>query len=108
MTTTVESIRTDINREVSAMISRQRPVLLEISNDLDPMLEQLETLLVGGKRLRPLFGYCGLKVAGGTWGVAEAKALASLEFLQACARQSRDATLVIPTSGTRGVYAASA
>jgi geranylgeranyl diphosphate synthase type I len=67
------------------MISRQRPMLLEISNDLGPLIEQLETLLLGGKRLRPLFGYCGLKVAGGTWGVAEAKALASLEFLQACA-----------------------
>ncbi len=85
MALNLESIRLDINREVSAMLNAQRPVVLEISPELEPLLDQLETLLKGGKRLRPLFGYCGLLAAGGQWNDKNAKALASLEFLQACA-----------------------
>lgn len=80
-----EQIRLDVNREVSAMLAEQRPLVLSISPALEPLLDQLEILIRGGKRLRPLFGYCGLRVAGGTWNASHAKALASLEFLQACA-----------------------
>jgi geranylgeranyl diphosphate synthase type I len=85
MTSTLESVRLDINREIEHMLEQQRPLLLEISPALGPMFSQVENLLQGGKRLRPLFGYCGLRVAGGEWSVLNAKALTSLEFLQACA-----------------------
>jgi geranylgeranyl diphosphate synthase type I len=85
MAIVLEQIRLDVNREVLAMLAQQRPQVLSISPALAPLLDQLEILISGGKRLRPLFGYCGLRVAGGTWNASHAKALASLEFLQACA-----------------------
>ena len=85
MTSLLESIRVDIQREIDAMMNRQRPLVLDISPELAPLLDQLELLLKGGKRLRPLFGYCGLRVAGGSWNEKNSQALASLEFLQACA-----------------------
>lgn len=85
MALSLEQIRLDVSREVLAMLDEQRPQVLSISPELNPLLDQLETLISGGKRLRPLFGYCGLRVAGGSWSRSNAQALASLEFLQACA-----------------------
>lgn len=85
MTSTINALRLDVNREVEAMLREQKPIVLNISPELEPLLSQLENMLQGGKRLRPLFGYCGLRVAGGTWNDSSARALAALEFLQACA-----------------------
>jgi len=85
MTAALDSVRLDINREIEQMLQQQKPLLLGINPALGPMFSQVENLLQGGKRLRPLFGYCGLRVAGGEWNISHAKALTSLEFLQACA-----------------------
>ena len=44
-----------------------------------------EYLLEGGKRLRPLFAYAGFIATGASTTLADIRAMASLELLQACA-----------------------
>ncbi|HEY8479292.1 MAG TPA: polyprenyl synthetase family protein [Spirillospora sp.] len=78
-------IRKEVDEALLAFVDRQRPALLAISDDLAPMLSALESLLSGGKRLRPAFCYWGWRASGREDGPGIVGAAASLELLQASA-----------------------
>ncbi|WUH96450.1 polyprenyl synthetase family protein [Spirillospora sp. NBC_00431] len=91
-------LRKEVDEELLAFVDRQRPPLLTISDDLAPLLSALESLLSGGKRLRPAFCYWGWRAAGGEDGQEIVRAAASLELLQASALIHDD---VMDASDTR-------
>ena len=72
--------------------------MLTVSTDTLPLVESLEGLLAGGKRLRPAFAYWGFRAAGGKDCDEVLRACSSLEFLQACALIHDD---VMDASDTR-------
>ncbi len=79
-------IRIRVQRELVDFLGLQTHYLGEIGSELVPVAEAMNGFLLdGGKRLRPLFAYCGYLAAGGKEDDAIIKAVASLELLQACA-----------------------
>ena len=80
-----EELRSRVHKAVGDFISRQRAILDAISDDLDPLVEAVTDLCAGGKRLRPAFAWWGWRGAGGGDSEKALHAVASLEFLQACA-----------------------
>ncbi|GAB2818802.1 polyprenyl synthetase family protein [Actinocorallia aurea] len=82
---TSSRVRKEVDEALYAFVDRQRPVLLAITEDLEPMISALDTLLSGGKRLRPAFAYWGWRGAGGAERPEIFTAAASLELLQASA-----------------------
>jgi geranylgeranyl diphosphate synthase type I len=96
----VRTLRADVDEALGAFVGRQRPLLLGMADELEPLVAALEALLAGGKRLRPAFCYWGWRGADGT---AEDEAgariaAASLELLQASALIHDD---VMDASDTR-------
>ena len=91
-------LRERIQTSLDAFVSVHRPLMLGVSPDTLPLIESLEGLLVGGKRLRPAFAYWGFLAAGGQDTDEVLRACASLEFLQACALIHDD---VMDASDTR-------
>jgi geranylgeranyl diphosphate synthase type I len=91
-------IRKEVDEALLAFVDRQRPGLLAISDDLGALLSALESLLAGGKRLRPAFCYWGWRGAGRPDIPAITAAAASLELLQAGALIHDD---VMDASDTR-------
>ncbi len=81
----LRELRTEFGDIVSGFVREQVGVLTAISSDLLPLLDTLEDLLDGGKRLRPTFAYWGWRSAGGAEDGPILTAAAALEFLQACA-----------------------
>jgi geranylgeranyl diphosphate synthase type I len=82
---TSSRVRKEVDEALYAFVDQQRPVLLGITEDLAPMLAALDSLLSGGKRLRPAFCYWGWRGAGGAESPEIFTAAASLELLQASA-----------------------
>ncbi|WP_106398396.1 polyprenyl synthetase family protein [Actinocorallia populi] len=82
---TSSRVRKEVDEALYAFVDRQRPVLLAITEDLAPLLGALDSLLSGGKRLRPAFCYWGWRGAGGADRPEALTAAASLELLQASA-----------------------
>ncbi|GAA0954094.1 polyprenyl synthetase family protein [Actinocorallia libanotica] len=82
---TPSRVRKEVDEALYAFVDRQRPVLLSITEDLAPMLGALDSLLSGGKRLRPAFCYWSWRGAGGADCPEILAAAASLELLQASA-----------------------
>lgn len=91
-------VRKEVGEALTAFVDRQRPGLLAISPDLAPMLSALDSLLSGGKRLRPAFCYWSWRGMGGEDGPQITTAAASLELLQASALVHDD---VMDSSDTR-------
>lgn len=89
MTTAIDAqlrqFRADVEEVLSGFLREQVKVLSGISGDLLPLLDTLEELLDGGKRLRPTFAYWGWRSAGGAPDGPILRAATALEFLQACA-----------------------
>ena len=81
----LRDLRTDFGEIVSGFVRERVEVLTAISADLMPLIDTLEDLLDGGKRLRPTFAYWGWRSAGGDPRGPILTAAAALEFLQACA-----------------------
>jgi geranylgeranyl diphosphate synthase type I len=81
----LHALRSSFGDIVSGFVREQVGVLTAISPDLLPLLDTLEDLLEGGKRLRPTFAYWGWRSAGGSAEGPILSAAAALEFLQACA-----------------------
>jgi geranylgeranyl diphosphate synthase type I len=81
----LRQFRTQVAEIVNGFLSDQVEILTAISADLLPLLDTLEDLLEGGKRLRPTFAYWGWRAAGGAPDGAILRAASALEFLQACA-----------------------
>jgi geranylgeranyl diphosphate synthase type I len=73
----------EIDEALYAFVDRQRPFLEAISGDVSPLLSALDSLLSGGKRLRPAFCYWGWRGSGGGEIPEFFTAAASLELLQA-------------------------
>lgn len=79
-------IRIRVQRDLTQFLAEQIRYLGEIGTELVPVAEAINAFLLdGGKRLRPLFAYCGYLAAGGEDDDAIIRAVASLELLQACA-----------------------
>lgn len=75
-----------VQRDLTSFLATQTNYLGEIGSELIPISEAISTFLLdGGKRLRPLFAYCGYLTAGGEEDESVIAAAASLELLQACA-----------------------
>jgi len=81
----LRQFRADVAGILSGFLREQVEVFSAISSDLLPLLDTLEDLLDGGKRLRPTFAYWGWRSAGGDPDGPILKAASALEFLQACA-----------------------
>ncbi|HQR79887.1 MAG TPA: polyprenyl synthetase family protein [Actinomycetota bacterium] len=77
------SLRAQFSHSALGFLRRQIEVLAGLSPDLLPLLNTLEELLDGGKRLRPTFAYWGWRSSGGAPDGPIITAAASLEFLQA-------------------------
>lgn len=79
-------IRIRVQRDLTNFLAEQIQYLGEIGTELIPVAEAMNAFLLdGGKRLRPLFAYCGYLAAGGEDDDAIIGAVSSLELLQACA-----------------------
>ena len=81
----LREFRVQVAEIVNGFLRDQVEFLTSISADLLPLLDTLEDLLEGGKRLRPTFAYWGWRAAGGSADGPILRAASSLEFLQACA-----------------------
>ncbi|MBU6347974.1 MAG: polyprenyl synthetase family protein [Actinomycetales bacterium] len=78
-------LRAQIQATLDEFVADRRQVMKSVSPDVLPLVDALETLLKGGKRLRPAFAYWGFRSAGGQNTESVIRAVSSLEFLQACA-----------------------
>jgi len=79
-------IRIHVQRDLTDFLAEQTHYLGEIGTELIPAAEAINAFLLdGGKRLRPLFAYCGYVSAGGEDDDAIIRAISSLELLQGCA-----------------------
>lgn len=79
-------IRIRIQRDLTNYLATQTTYLSEIGSELVPVAEAINAFLLdGGKRLRPLFAYCGYLASGGEDDENIIAAVSSLELLQACA-----------------------
>lgn len=94
----VSVVRPAVDAVLSDFMERRRKRMLEIGPELAPVMDALEHMLSGGKRLRPAFCYWGWRGAGGADIPEIGTAAAALEFLQACALIHDD---VIDNSDTR-------
>lgn len=81
----IADFRQRVSSKVSEVFAEQTPLLLSVSDDLQPMITSISGLMAGGKRLRPAFAYWGWRGAGGEDSDAAISAATALEFLQACA-----------------------
>jgi geranylgeranyl diphosphate synthase, type I len=91
-------LRERIQGHLDVFVADHRALMASVSPDTLPLLDSLEGLLAGGKRLRPAFAYWGFQAAGGKDSEEVFRACASLEFLQACALIHDD---VMDASDTR-------
>lgn len=88
-----------MQRDLTDFLAEQTHYLGEIGTELIPAAEAINAFLLdGGKRLRPLFAYCGYVSAGGKDDDAIIRAISSLELLQGCALIHDD---LIDASDTR-------
>ena len=80
-------LRARVQPLIDTALTEQGAILTSVGEDLTPMIESLQGLLAGGKRLRPAFCYWGWRSTGYDPALEDQamKAAASLEFLQACA-----------------------
>jgi geranylgeranyl diphosphate synthase type I len=58
-------LRERIQLSLDNFVSDHKAMMLAVSLDTLPLVESLEGLLAGGKRLRPAFAYWGFHAAGG-------------------------------------------
>lgn len=76
-------IRKTVDEALYGFVDHRRPILGAVSAELTPLLDALDALLSGGKRLRPAFCYWGWRGSGGDDLPEFFTAAASLELLQA-------------------------
>ena len=91
-------IRREVAAALRSFLDEQRRLLTEIGPDLLPCLDAMESLLAGGKRLRPAFCYWGWRAAGGAEQPEIYAVAAALELLHASALVHDD---VMDASDTR-------
>ena len=91
-------LRERIQESLDSFVAHRRTLMSEVSPDTLPLVDSLQGLLAGGKRLRPAFAYWGYRAAGGQDSDGLVQACSSLELLQACALIHDD---VMDASDTR-------
>jgi geranylgeranyl diphosphate synthase, type I len=84
---TVEAtrLRELVQAELDEFVAHQRSVLAELGAPMDPLVDAVEWLLQGGKRLRAAFLYWGYRAVGGPHSPALVRAAVSMELFQAAA-----------------------
>ena len=78
-------LRVRIQSTLDDFVSDRRDLLATVSPDVIALVDSLEKLLAGGKRLRPAFAYWGYRSTGAEDNETIVRAATSLELLQACA-----------------------
>jgi geranylgeranyl diphosphate synthase type I len=78
-------LRTRVQAAVDAEIRGQRAVLSPVGDELGPLVDAVERLIAGGKRLRAAFLYWGYRAAGRADSDALVRLAAAMEFFQAAA-----------------------
>jgi geranylgeranyl diphosphate synthase type I len=91
-------LRGRVQAALDDFVAERRILMKSVSCDTLSLVDSLQGLLAGGKRLRPAFAYWGFRAAGGLDSEHVLRACASLEFLQACALIHDD---VMDASDTR-------
>ncbi len=81
----LSDLRTRVQQQIDLELQRQRDVLAELGGDTDPLVEAIDSLLRGGKRLRAAFCFSGYLAAGGQHEAAALRAATAMEFFQAAA-----------------------
>lgn len=95
----IAGLRERVEKALAAFLVQQRSLLAGIDPALDPVLDTIESFVLGGgKRLRPAFAYWGYRGAGGIDSDEVTAAVAALEFVQASALIHDD---VMDASDTR-------
>jgi geranylgeranyl diphosphate synthase, type I len=95
---TLGLVRTRVQAEIDAELARQRQVLAPLGPDVTPVIDVVEALLRGGKRLRAAFCYLGYVAVGGRHEAAALRAATAMELFQAAALLHDD---VMDDSDTR-------
>ena len=92
-------LRERVEKALAAFLVHQRTLLAGIDPALDPVLDTIESFVLGGgKRLRPAFAYWGYRGAGGDDSDEILAAVSALELVQASALIHDD---VMDASDTR-------
>ena len=92
------NLRGRVQVALDDFVAEHKALMNSVSPDTLSLVDSLQGLLAGGKRLRPAFAYWGFRAAGGLDSDSVLRACASLEFLQACALIHDD---VMDASDTR-------
>jgi geranylgeranyl diphosphate synthase type I len=78
-------LRQRVQACIDAELTHQRAVLAEIGPDVEDLVEAIDRLLAGGKRLRAAFLYWGHRAAGPPDSDAAVRLATSMEFFQGAA-----------------------
>jgi geranylgeranyl diphosphate synthase type I len=78
-------LRTRVQAAVDAEMQVQRAVLAPVGDELGPLVDAVERLIAGGKRLRAGFLYWGYRASGRPDSDALVRLAAAMEFFQAAA-----------------------
>lgn len=82
-------VRTACDAALATFLAEHRAHASAISSELAPLFDVLADFIAGGKRMRPLFGYWGVRAAGIRPELSAddpyVRALTCLEWLHACA-----------------------
>lgn len=81
----LHDLRRRVQSEIELEVARQRHVLAELGPDTERLVDAVDSLLRGGKRLRAAFCYWGYAALGGTHHDAALRAATAMEFFQAAA-----------------------
>ncbi len=79
------ALRDRVQAALDTEIAHQRSVLSELGDPMSALVDAVDNLLAGGKRLRAAFLYWGYRAAGGADSEALVRAAASMEMFQAAA-----------------------
>ncbi|MFP5334661.1 MAG: polyprenyl synthetase family protein [Actinomycetes bacterium] len=93
-----DGLRARVQTALDDFLAQQRSVLGELGPECTPLVDAVERLLAGGKRLRPAFCYWAYRAAGGADGDGAVRAATALELFQAAALIHDD---VMDSSDTR-------
>lgn len=79
------ALRTRVEHELTAEIARQRDCLAPLGPDVVPLVDAIDDLLAGGKRLRAAFCDWGYRAFGGAHAEGIVTVAAAMEMFQAAA-----------------------
>lgn len=79
------SLRRRVQDQIDGELTHQRAALAGLGADGEPLVQAIESLLRGGKRLRAAFCYWGYRAAGGEYEAESVRAATAMEFFQAAA-----------------------